>query len=36
MTTTVSETSLAITFTYADSGGRIDALPGDYVFNFTP
>ncbi len=36
MTTTVSETSLTITFTYADSGGRIDALPGDYVFNFTP
>ena len=36
MTITVSETSLTITFTYADSGGRIDALPGDYVFNFTP
>jgi hypothetical protein len=36
MTIAVSETSLTVTFTYADSGGRIDALPGDYVFNFTP
>ena len=36
MTISVSETSLTITLTYADSGGRIDALPGDYVFNFTP
>ena len=35
MTISVSETSLTITFTYADSGGRIDALPGDYVFSFT-
>jgi hypothetical protein len=36
MTVSVSETSLSITFTYADAGGRIDALPGDYVFSFTP
>ncbi len=36
MTIAVSETSLTVTFTYADSGGRIDALPGDYVFKFTP
>jgi hypothetical protein len=36
MTIAVSETSLTITFTYADSGGRIDGLPGDYVFSFTP
>ena len=36
MTISVSETSLSISFTYADSGGRIDALPGDYVFSFTP
>ena len=35
MTISVSETSLTITLTYADSGGRIDALPGDYVFSFT-
>ena len=35
MTISVSETSLTVTFTYADSGGRIDALPGDYVFSFT-
>ena len=35
MTIAVSETSLTVTFTYADSGGRIDALPGDYVFSFT-
>ncbi|MBT5505940.1 MAG: hypothetical protein HOK17_02210 [Flammeovirgaceae bacterium] len=35
MTISVSETSLTITFTYADSGGRIDARPGDYVFSFT-
>ncbi len=36
MTIAVSETSLTITFTYSDSGGRIDGLPGDYVFSFTP
>jgi hypothetical protein len=36
MTISVSETSLSISFTYADSGGRIDAIPGDYVFSFTP
>ena len=36
MTLAQSETSLTVTFTYADSGGRIDALPGDYVFNFIP
>jgi hypothetical protein len=35
MTVSVSETSLSITFTYTDSSGRIDALPGDYVFKFT-
>jgi hypothetical protein len=34
MTVSVSETSLTVTFTYADSDGRIDALPGDYVFSF--
>lgn len=36
MTISVSETSLSISFTYADSGGRLDAIPGDYVFSFTP
>ena len=36
MTISVSETSLSISFTYADSGGRIDGIPGDYVFSFTP
>ena len=36
MTVSVNETSLTVTFTYADSGGRIDAIPGDYVFSFTP
>ena len=36
MTVSVSESSLTVTFTYADSSGRIDAIPGDYVFSFTP
>jgi|TARA_B110000046_G_scaffold142480_1_gene149299 hypothetical protein len=35
MTVTVSETNLSIAFTYVAAGGRIDALPGAYIFSFT-